>query len=96
MPFNCVLVGASITSNATTAGVTQENSTLAVRINNTTDITLSSVVQFQNNVLNFYNITGLNAVFAAGDKWEIKWTTPAWATNPTNAILSVNLYFKPI
>lgn len=96
MPFNCVLVAAEITSNSSTVGVTQENNTIAVRINDTTDVTLSSAVQFQNNVFNHYNITGLNTTFAAGDKWEIKWTTPAFATNPTNAVLVVMLYFKPL
>lgn len=96
MPFNCVLVAASITSNCTQAGVTQEDSTFSVRINNTTDVTLSSVVDFESNIMHFYNITGLNTVFSAGDKWEIKWLTPTWVTNPTNTVVVVTLYFKPL
>ena len=95
VPYACTLVGAVITAVNTSAGSTTEASTINFRLNNTTDTLLSNAVAFGPNLtVNIYSITGLNVAIAAGDTFNIKWTTPIWATNPTGATLLVTLYLK--
>lgn len=60
-----------------------ETSTLAIRLNNTTDTTVSSAITNDAGVTSFNNTT-LNIPVAAGDYIELKWTCPTWVTNPTN------------
>jgi len=96
-PFACKLVGASITAqNTSGATATSEASTLNFRLNNTTDTLLSNAVLFGGAplVVNNYAVTGLSVNIAANDTANIKWTTPIWATNPTTAILIVQLYLE--
>lgn len=92
IPFACVLRGAGITVTAT-AGATTEATTIYARINNTTDVTLSSAVTMDQTNQTF-SITGLSQAIAAGDKIEIKLITPTWVTNPTNVRISVDLYLE--
>lgn len=75
------------------AGVlgTGESSTIAIRVNNTTDTTISSAVTHSALYQQFSN-TGLSISLSAGDYFEIKWTTPTWSTNPTNAQMTVMIY----
>lgn len=71
--------------NSGTLGTT-ETSTLSIRLNNTTDYTVSSSVA--NNVRpTVYNNTALNIAVAAGDYIELKWACPTWSTNPTQVRL---------
>lgn len=58
-----------------------ETGTAAIRVNNTTDTTISSSVQWTA-VAQSYNNTGLNIALAVGDYFQIKIIPPAWATNP--------------
>ena len=71
-----------------------ESGTLAIRKNNTTDYTISTGVLM--NAANVYvQATGLSgASFVSGDYFELKFTAPTWATNPTNLFLIVALYFR--
>jgi hypothetical protein len=95
MPYASKLIGAVISAVNTSAGSTTEASTINFRLNNTTDTLLSNAVAFGNNLtVNVYTITGLNVAVAANDTFNIKWTTPTWATNPTGATLLVTLYFE--
>jgi hypothetical protein len=95
MPYASKLIGAVISAINTSAGSTTEASTINFRLNNTTDTLLSNAVAFGNNLtVNVYTITGLNVAVAANDTFNIKWTTPTWATNPTGATLLVTLYFE--
>jgi hypothetical protein len=73
---------------------TGESGTLAIRKNNTTDFTISAGVLM--NAANVYvQATGLSgASFVSGDYFELKFTAPTWATNPTNVNLIVALYFR--
>lgn len=60
-----------------------EQSTLSFRLNNTTDTTVSSVVQ--NDATTFvFNNNSLAIAVAMGDYFEFKWVTPTWATNPAS------------
>lgn len=70
-----------------------QNSTMAVRINNTTDVTVSSTVTHDATVTTF-SATGLSQAVSAGDYVTMKWTTPTWTTNPTNVRHQVVLYIE--
>jgi len=75
---------------------TSETSTMSFRLNNTTDTTLSStiVANAASGASTVQSVTGLAIAMAADDYFEIKWVTPAWATNPTNVVTSVQLYME--
>lgn len=96
LPYACTLVGYSVSATNNTTNATTESSTIALRVNNTSDLTLSSSVSFGGTVpvTNQYVGTGLSTSYAANDLIEVKWTTPTWATNPTAIAVSVDLYFK--
>lgn len=70
------------------ASPSSHNSTLAIRVNNTTDNTISSTIDFSGGSPVTVTNTGLNIAVTAGDFIALKWTTPAWTTNPTATVLS--------
>jgi hypothetical protein len=74
-----IITGASIF--VLTAGGTSETSTISVRLNNTTDTTITS--SFATNATTVFTNTSLAIAVAVGDYVEIKWVTPTWVTNPT-------------
>lgn len=79
------------------AGASAETSSLSIRLNNTTDYLISSSV-VNNAASTAVNSTSLNSgngiAVSAGDYVELKWATPAWATNPTSVRPSVILYIE--
>lgn len=79
-----------LTAGATSSG---ESSTMAVRINNTTDVTISSAVLNSSGQLN-YSATGLSQAVTAGDYVEFKFASATWATNPTNVRWTVVIFIK--
>lgn len=96
IPVACTLTRADIqVFNAGGTAGTTETSTLSFRYNDTTDTSLTTGLQ--NNqaaeTSTYYNITGLSVACSAGSFFELKWATPAWVTNPTGVIITVNLYF---
>jgi hypothetical protein len=88
------LIAASIMVRVAGTIGSGESGTLAIRKNNTTDFTISAGVLM--NAANVYvQATGLSgASFVSGDYFELKFTAPTWATNPTNVNLIVALYFR--
>lgn len=70
---------------------TAENSTVSIRLNDTTDTTVSSVVLF-NAVHTEYSNTALGITVAAGDFITGKIATPAWVTNPTNIYMRLDVF----
>lgn len=78
--------------NSGTLG-SNETSTIYIRLNATTDTTISSSITNDSAQLAF-NATGLSISVVAGDYFEIKWITPTWVTNPTNVILNGSIYFE--
>lgn len=83
-----VIVGADVLFRQS-AG-TAETSTMSIRLNNTTDTTISAAIVNNAAETHVSNLT-LGITVAAGDAIEIKWTTPAWATNPTAVYCQVRL-----
>lgn len=79
---DCTLIGANIEMQCSTAG-TDEDWTCYVRVNNTTDYTISTLGisaarrTWTNTAM---NTTGITLV--AGDKIVVKFINPTWATNP--------------
>jgi hypothetical protein len=69
-----------------------ENSTFSLRLNDTTDTTISSVVTFNATPFSFSN-TALAIAVTAGDFINIKWATPAWVTNPTGVYIVAQIVF---
>ena len=96
MAFACKLVGAQIMVNNLSATATSEASTISFRINNTTDVLLSSAIVFTGAPPTSTSlvVTGLNQAINANDEVNIKWQTPNWVTNPTGAQLLVTLFFE--
>jgi hypothetical protein len=88
------LIAASIMVRVAGTIGSGESGTLAIRKNNTTDFTISAGVLM--NAANVYvQATGLSgASFVSGDYFELKFTAPTWATNPTNVNFIVALYFR--
>ena len=68
-----------------------ENVALYVRVNNTTDVTLSTTLQL-NSAAGNAAYAGLNQALAVGDYFEAKIVCPTWATtNPTALYLYLEL-----
>lgn len=70
-----------------------ETYTISLRLNNTTDTTLSSSVNHDAAAEHFTN-TALSIAVAVGDYFEIKAVTPAWATNPTGVYYMVRIFVE--
>lgn len=77
-----------------TAGTlaTTETSILSLRLNNLGDTTISSVVAFNAKSVT-YSATVSIAVIA-GDYFEYKLVTPAWATNPTSVYIKCTAWIE--
>lgn len=59
-----------------------ETSTLSLRLNNTTDTTVSSAIDLSSAITCFSVAGTVSIAVVAGDYVEFKWVTPTWATNP--------------
>lgn len=79
-------------SNLGTLG-TGESNTVNFRLNNTTDTLISNAVT-TNATSNVASNTALSIAVVAGDYFEIKIDTPAYATNPTNLSWNAVIYIQ--
>jgi hypothetical protein len=70
-----------------------ENSTISIRLNNTTDTVLSSTLKWDS-AMQTISYTGLNIAVAVGDDIVVKIDQPAWATNPTTNQLTTTIYIE--
>lgn len=78
-------------TRTTGAAGTTETSTISIRLNNTTDTTITTSF-ITSTTTNTFSNTGLAIAVAQGDYIEIKWTTPTWATNPTGWMIDARIY----
>lgn len=76
-------------------GVTSgaEQSTLAIRLNDTTNTNASTTVRTDVGSFTFNN-TSLNIAVSAGDFIDILWITPAWTSAPTSLRFGFNTYIQ--
>ena len=96
LPVPSVLVAARIeTIVAGTLAAGDESTTISLRLNNTTDSTISSAVKFTT-VAQTLMITGLNISVATTDDFQLKVVTPAFSTNPTTCYISTTLFFQQL
>lgn len=70
-----------------------ESITYAIRLNNTTDTTISSTA-VASSATNAFSNSGLSIAVVAGDYVELKMTCPTWVTNPTSVAGSVSIYIE--
>ncbi len=70
-----------------------ETSTASIRLNNTTDSTISAAVT-NDSATTFFSNSALSIAVVAGDYIEIKWVAPTWVTNPTSVRIAANLYIQ--
>lgn len=68
-----------------------EASTMLLRLNATTDYTISSTTDMSSSLVANY---GLNIAVTQGDTFCFKWTTPAWVTNPANLRFHIVVYIE--
>lgn len=92
LPYNGTLIGATICSANITTNASAGNVTLIIRINNTTDVTLTSTYSMA--TTNSLSVTGLTQAITAGDTWEVKMITPAWLTPPVGSVVTIIPIFK--
>jgi len=67
-----------------------QNCTLALRLNNTTDTTITSTLAMSS-AANAFSNTGLSISMSAGDYVEFKLTCPAFSPNPTTVSISATV-----
>ncbi len=82
-PVAGTIISADFCSYVGTTLASAETSSAWVRINNTTDNLISNAIQ-QDAIWERFVNSSLSIAVSAGDYFEIKWTTPAWGTTPTN------------
>lgn len=70
---------------------TAETSTIAIRLNNTTDTTISSTLVCNATPFVITN-SALGIAVAENDYISVKWTTPTWVTNPTSVYLTIKIW----
>jgi len=70
-----------------------ETSTVSIRLNDTSDTTITSSVDLSTGPSQYSN-TGLSISVTAGGYVTIKWVTPTWATNPTSVDISGFIYVE--
>ena len=87
-----VITRADVFMFATGSG-SNETSTMSVRLNNTSDATISSAIEVNSSTEHFTN-TSMSVAVSAGDFVEIKWVTPTWATNPTGVFVQVRFIIE--
>ena len=84
--------GASVYSYASSVAGTGEDWVLAIRLNDTTDTTISTVASTAAGRV-FTNLA-LSIAVVAGDFFELKATHPSWATAPEGVTYGGGVYIE--
>ena len=92
LPYNCTLVGYSFESYISGTLGSAGNATVYARIDNTTDVTLTSTHNYTA-LTNYNNASNLNTNINAGSYIEIKIIVPDIVTAATNVSEYVTLYY---
>ncbi len=83
IPFNCTINIIKANFYIRTTLGSNENGTLFLRLNDTTNTNISTSVQLTA-INNAISVTNLNLSVVAGDYLTWGFTCPTWGTNPTN------------
>jgi len=95
MPKTGQIVAVDICQNIGGVNGSSESSTFT--INNVTQSTQSSITSsyvYTASSANIFYTLSSPLLVTAGDKIEIRWTTPAWVTNPTTVRQQMNVYLE--
>jgi hypothetical protein len=90
VPIAGTITKIDVTFLVTETLATTEASTVSLRLNNTTDTTVSSSALMSANVNHYQATTSIAVV--AGDYFEFKIVTPAWVTNPGSIYFYATVY----
>jgi hypothetical protein len=71
-----------------------EASTVYLRVNGTTDYSISAAIDCSSSFSVYSNAFVSPIAISAGQYVEIKWVTPTWVTNPTGVYLIGGVFFK--
>lgn len=82
---------ARITFMVTGTTATTETSTASIRLNNTSDTTISASTAQNAEYQSFAN-TGLSLAVTTSDYFQIKWVSPTWSTDPTQIRIYWEMY----
>ena len=82
-PVAGTIIAADFNSYVGTTLASAQTSSAWVRISNTTDTLISDQIQ-QDAIYERFVNSSLSIAVTTNDYFEIKWTTPAWTTTPTN------------
>lgn len=95
IPKGGTITACNIFIVSTGAG-TAETSTISIRLNNTTDTTVTSTLDLSATSV-VVSVTNLSIVVADNytDYIEMKWVTPTWVTNPTGVFFTGNVFIDP-
>jgi len=69
-----------------------ENCTFILRLNNTTDITVTSALSLSASSPTAFSNSGLSQAVSAGDFIHFKFTGPTWSTNPTSCVICCTIF----
>lgn len=78
---------------ALSTNASSENFTYSLRLNDTTDTTITTTADFSSMPYTGGN-SNLSIAVTAGDFVEIKFVTPVWTTNPTFLTQSANIWIE--
>jgi hypothetical protein len=84
---------AAVVKMTCTAGSNEAGGGVYIRINDTTDVTLSTSVTYDASPREVNN-TSLNTAVSVGDYVAIKVVYPTWATNPSNVRWTAYIYIE--
>jgi hypothetical protein len=80
------------------SGTQGSNENVAIQIRNNTTSTSTQLINIQTNqasgVQKNFEDYSLNVSIAANDSIALQINTPAWATNPTNLVIRITLFFQ--
>lgn len=88
------IVGATLSVLVAGTLGTTEDATVAIRVNNTTDYTVTAAAKF--NAAGQYYTVALDVVLNPTDYFEWKVVTPTWATNPTTVCLAGTAWLQAL
>jgi len=93
IPIDCTLK--SVYLNVRVSGTlgTSETSTVSVRLNNTSNTTITSALTMDGASL-YFNNTAMSLALVQGDYIDFIIATPAWVTNPTLVQIKVSAFFQ--
>lgn len=95
IPKGGIITACNLFVVSTGAG-TSEQSTISIRLNNSTDTTLTSILDLSATSV-IISESNLSIVVADNytDYIEMKWVTPTWVTNPTGVFFTGNIFIDP-